>query len=288
MKNINIQYPIDSTGKNPLYDGRVHSITPSYLRTFTLGGMQFYVLDYYDNNNRMTTLLVRVGGQFYKVPLTDYNALYEYLMHNKPTDVSMSCLPEKIGITNTLSFRDHLLPLSNRRDSEVVYDFNLYAPVNDRDARGFFRSNGCSSEVYSDEYTYHFEQGVHSARIDSGVKAGARMGIPNFDFNVRFNPGDTGVVYGQGPDGKLVSYRVFMIPGVHRYHVTYANTDVNRFNASIASNLDVKGASCSEYRDLHDVPSAFIDSYSGILDQQFYCPNKSFSSTNKIGGRGIR
>ena len=289
MKNINIQYPIDSTGKNPSYDGQVHSIVPSYLRRFTIGGMTFYVLDYFDNDTRMTTLLVRINGQFYKVPLTDYVALFAYLTKNPPEAIDAACLPDNIGITNTLSFEKHILPLAlSRGKQEPVFDFDLYAPVNDREAQGFFRSRGCSIGAYSDSYTYHFEQGVHSRHVDSGVRAGARIGVPTYDFNVRFNPGDTGVIYGRGKDGKLIKYRVFMIPGVHRYHVTYAETDKARFNASIASSLDIRGAKDDTYRDLHDTDDAFIDSYAGVLEQQFYCPDKNFSSVFGLGGRGIR
>ena len=79
-----------------------------------------------------------------------------------------------------------------------------------------------------------------------------------------------------------------MIPGIHRYHVTYAQTDRQRFDASIASNLDVLGASNDEYRDLHDTDTAFVDSYAGYLDQQFHYPNKKFDATYEKGGRKTR
>lgn len=280
---INVQYPIDSTGKKPAFDGRKHVISPIELGRIRIGNLGIYVLDARDITigSYSTMLLMEVNGVFYKVPLVDYDFLFEFLKTHSLQQVSFDVLPAEIGITNALSFEKNIL--SNMMNGstvseELVYDFNLYAPVSDDRARGFFTSMGCTIDI-DDSETYSFKQGVHSPKIDRGVRTGAALGKSHYDFEVEFFPGETGVVYGYNQaTGSFESFEVQMVPGIHRYHVTYAPTISDKFAVSQAANLEVTGATFPEYRDCHEdaIQRAFIDSYSGVLGQQFYCPNKNF------------
>lgn len=292
-KFINIQYPIDSTGKKPSFDGKKHIVSPVDLGKISIGNLGTFVLSAYDitTGSYVTILLIEIDGVFYKVPLVDYDSLFEFLKTHSLQQVSCDILPAEIGIADTLSFEKHILPPhispphilppninGSTSSGKSVYDFYLYAPVNDNSACGFFTSTGCTTYV-DDSETYSFKQSSHSPKIDRGVRNGAALGNLHYDFEVEFLPGETGIVYGYDRATKTFQcFEVLMVPGIHRYHVTYAPTMKDKFAASKAANLEVTGATFPEYRDCHEdaIARAFIDSYRGILGQQFYCPDKQF------------
>ena len=94
MKKIRMQYPYDSSGRNPSYDGRLHDVQPTSLYRTIIRGIPFYVMSYHDLtlNSDMITLVVDINGQIAKVPLSDYSTFSQFLESANLTPIS----PEKV------------------------------------------------------------------------------------------------------------------------------------------------------------------------------------------------
>ncbi len=78
IKNIDVQFPKDDS--NELFDGRIHSITPTDLESFFIGDSKIYILRYKEENQTGITLLGEdKNGVFFKIPLDNYDELFYYL-----------------------------------------------------------------------------------------------------------------------------------------------------------------------------------------------------------------
>lgn len=77
-QSIKIQFPKDES--NEVFDGKIHTITPVGLESFLIGNNKFYILNYEEGNQFGITLLRKnKDRQFFKIPLDNYDYLFNYL-----------------------------------------------------------------------------------------------------------------------------------------------------------------------------------------------------------------
>lgn len=77
-KNIKIQLPNDDSNK--VYDGKIHTVTPVELESILIGSNKFYILRYKEEGQFGITLLgTNKNRQFFKIPLDNYDYLFNYL-----------------------------------------------------------------------------------------------------------------------------------------------------------------------------------------------------------------
>lgn len=109
-----MRFPYDSTGENPFYDGRYHSVIPEKIYPINLANREFYILDYFDSSrdSHGITLLARVSDSLVKVPLDDYSYLVDF-MHQCP-DLEA----QEVELPDSISVAPSFLPA---RD---LFDFN--------------------------------------------------------------------------------------------------------------------------------------------------------------------
>ena len=90
-----MQYPYDSSGTHKLFDGTIHEIKPREIHKIKLGEREFGVMSYYDVTMKKNaiTLLTKIGDTLAKVPLDDYDVLFNYLKANNIMQSQSSFLP---------------------------------------------------------------------------------------------------------------------------------------------------------------------------------------------------
>ena len=124
-KIVRMQYPLDKTGTKPLYDGQVHYISPRRLRELNIGRNQFYVMEYFDSvaNSNLITLLARDNNTLTKVPLDNYNVLFDFLNTHDLREVKIDnvSFPYEIGVTDIV---DSYGLLSRYSEPEALSDSN--------------------------------------------------------------------------------------------------------------------------------------------------------------------
>ena len=104
-----MQYPFEEN--NSLYDGRFHNISPISLCSIRLLGRQFFIMRYNDLTARQSdlfTLIEETPNGWKKIPLDDYNVLFNYINENQfsltwklPSEIKMPrsiSLGEKINL----------------------------------------------------------------------------------------------------------------------------------------------------------------------------------------------
>lgn len=110
-KTIRMQYPNDTTGTNPAYDGQIHNIQPTSIRKLPIAG-NFYVMEYFDENiqSNFVTVITSMNGTLYKVPLDDYDELFRYLdnVNLAYEDIENFDFPDMIGLIQQYRTKDLL------------------------------------------------------------------------------------------------------------------------------------------------------------------------------------
>lgn len=293
MKNeirTRMQYPFDLSGKNPAYDGEVHDIKPTSIRRINLLGRDYFIMEYFDynTNGNMVTLLTRVGNTLVKVPLTDYVILLQYIeTTNLPyEDMNRFLFPEKIMLGETLDSHNLFAakmaeqqPPAPAQPAPVdALEFTQYIPLMagwEGSLRGsYYRSCGV---LLDEPQTYHFDKDYNFDRKDAAVKS-AIDSLPRDDGSmkekdivVEVPEGTIGHTYIFDNDGKGKVVQVYLIPGIHKYHLVFSQvaTDNDYVASRMASSIDIKAPS-SDYRDVHDYARAFNDGCNGILPTEYF------------------
>ncbi len=299
-KKTTMQYPYDSSGTNRLFDGTIHEIIPREMKPLKLGGRDFEVMRYYDitMDTEAVTLLTRIGNSLAKVPLDDYNILFDYLDKNNITfnQNNVYSLPN-IVLAQTLSAQDLLTPprvsssFSNLNpprvgyslgdDGKEIYRFNEYVPLGN-DGTGISRGSSYESpmwisEPYDTNAKYVFNKAPSFADKDLGIQngimnlSGDKFGIHKYEFSVDVKAGTTATVLSTDDEGRVRAQLVLLIPGIHEYTITYAPCKYrDDYSASKKANTMLIKAPWPEYRDLHDKDIAFYDGCRRILPLEFY------------------
>lgn len=294
-KRISMQYPFDSSGTNRMFDGQVHEILPRNLRTITLRGRQFYVMDYYDFNAGTTaiTLLTRIGNTLAKVPLDDYDFLFYYLEHNQlpSIDISNFNFPNKIPLAQMLCASEILPPPHSNlsfKNEEPVFPFLEYVPLTPRGTGqakgGAFSPAGILIQTDGVE-TYHFRKAPSFSLKDEGIQQGiASLPEKLFEpaqhkFRIRVPEGTTANVLSVDSEGRVRQQLLLLIPGLHEYTIVYAPCRLREdyIASRKASEIKIK-TTWPEYRDRHDRDQAFYDGCQWKLPMRFY--NASGESLN--------
>lgn len=99
MKMIKLQYPYDPNNK--LFDGKTHIIIATNLYSFTINNNNFYLLEYFENGKNMITILIKHNGQFYKMPLDNYDYLINYINTHKLQKEPLDLLSNQNYISTT-------------------------------------------------------------------------------------------------------------------------------------------------------------------------------------------
>lgn len=292
---ISMQYPLDASGNNELFDGQTHNIEPIAIRRIEINGREFFVLDYYDHSMGVLaiTLLIRMGSLFVKVPLSDYDALFTYLDTHEQELLQLSDvkLPDKIPLAQTLQ-PEYLFGNTNKPDD--IYTFENYVPLTSN-GNGIARDGAYSLsyvriESFSDDEQYVFSKEANYPLKDIGIQEGISNwqlnedGIPTYSFQVKVPPYTVGTVAETHNDGRTLLRQVYIIPGIHEYQITYGFCRTNEeYAASRRASSIVMEADYNDYKGLKDKKRAFFDGCKGTLPTDYYNADKKRISTNKNG-----
>ncbi len=339
MKNIRMQYPLDATGDNILYDGLMHDIDPISLRRVIINNAEYFIMEYYDNNvaARVITVLTRIGNKVVKIPLDDYNFLFEFIERYKPPmiDLNEFDFPNVISLGETvnaeslfgiaiaqskgqippippkfahntrlpsspnkeqMSYSRNDIPLTmtasetlnpNPNDdinysSKDVLDIDLYIPLQEnwsgKLGGGIFRFDGIKEPQsgFSDKQFYNFSKSSNSRVVDTAIQQEVRRlpkddkEIQKRDVLVDVPEGTSGFIYTTTHTGEVVEYEVTLIPGLHLYHITFAQVpDLKNFAATRMASKMVVETKIDEYRDLHEIDKVFGDACKGDLSIKY-------------------
>ncbi len=103
-KNIKIQFP--SNDSNKVYDGKIHTVNPVELESILVGNNKFYILRYKEADQFGITLLgTNKDRQFFKIPLDNYDYLFNYLKRVCPQSEPLTVLNNQIYI-NTIGIQN--------------------------------------------------------------------------------------------------------------------------------------------------------------------------------------
>ncbi|MEE3343469.1 MAG: hypothetical protein VZS44_05215 [Bacilli bacterium] len=123
MKLVKIQFPKDSINNN--YDGKIHTVKPVELESFKIRNDKYYILRYEEDDNFGITVLGKdKDNNFFKIPLDNYEVLFDYLEVIKTKKESLTLLNNQniidtIDIQNAEQFlsEKNKLPQKNDTDS---------------------------------------------------------------------------------------------------------------------------------------------------------------------------
>ena len=280
MKRIFMEYP-NMFGDNELYDGRTHLIKPVKIYGFKVGDFDLALLYYYDEIdavNSCMTFLIKIDGQYVKIPLSSYenfdDLVAEIMQTFKVKEMSLDVLPATIKRTEVLSPETFTSFIKeNVLDLEYYYAYRRSEPT---DYQGrIYRSSGVIM-YYGEDQKYIFskeglteEAGLSLMQRMRETSIAARLNMSyDVDFSIRYQKGDTRVIY--VPDGEqILAQVVYMIPGIHHYHVFVSPCTESLDPLSVASRGCTIEADSEEYHDLHDRKAAFRDGFKGLLPIHF-------------------
>lgn len=128
-KNIKIQFPNDDSNK--IYDGKIHTVTPVELESILIGNNKFYILRYTEENQSGITLLgTNKDRQFFKIPLDNYDYLFNYLESAYTQRETLTALNNQnyintIGIQNV----EQLFSNNNSHKEQKTIAASLEPPI---------------------------------------------------------------------------------------------------------------------------------------------------------------
>ena len=283
MKGLVMQYPYDESGKNSAYDGLEHSILPLSLYLVSIDGNDYFIMEYFDVslNKPMVTLVFNLGDNFYKVPLTSYEAIDELKSMSTKVALNSVKLPKIIYLAETMSLRIDPSDVEIGERKPHLF-LNEYVSIKNNNGLnsigGVYRPSSCMIEAFSDEWNYNYEREILPEVVMHEIKEGANKyfvdekGIKRYKFSVEFGKNvfvNSTIV---DNDNKLKMLKKLVIPGVHEYNVVYADfIEKEDYETSkIAHKIKVTGANEKYYHDLHDQDKAFRNGGLRILDMHFY------------------
>ena len=155
---IQMQYPVIK--ENYLCDGSVHIINPLALRRIENGDL--YLLDYFDESYECncTTILIKTKEGFKKIPLLDYDLLYE-MIENDQLDLLPVSIYEITMINRNLFIKteppQENISITLARAAIIIYigkDGNLYTKINGEIQRIDAQQLSAIMEQYDIEWRY--------------------------------------------------------------------------------------------------------------------------------------
>lgn len=286
MTKVNMQYPYDCTGTNPLFDGRIHQMEPYSFHPITIGGRIYFIMNYYDFNANCeaTTLLTEINGSLSKVPLDNYDYLYDYLRRNTLPIVT----PEQIKLPQTIALAQALQadkifegPNHDSIKADPIIEITQYVPINPNGTTsvkgGTFAPGSIIIDTLSDNETYYFEKAPSFKLKDDAIQDGLNHyyidedGVKRYDFVIDVPEETMGSILMMDNEGNIKRVNVAMIPGKWKYNIVYADflSKEDYVATKKAGKFDIK-AVWPEYRDRHDRNRAFMDGGDKTLDMTFF------------------
>lgn len=249
MKKVRMQYPLDATGANELYDGTVHEIEPIGFYELRIGNRLFYVMEYMENHEEMITLLIKIGDTYAKVPLDNYDKIIELLENGtlKRQDITIG---EQIQLAQEMKVEqlfppDSSDPSYDKENKKRKLEFDVLLPT-------FNNSNNVKGKAYRyksklippfDNWTeYHYGKKASFDLFDQGLAEGLKIknGNGEYTFTIDVPEGTIGRTYQTTADGRVISMNVLIIPGKHKYNVLYAPYKQELYkNAIMAQDISV-------------------------------------------------
>lgn len=303
-ETIKMQYPYDSSGTHKLFDGTIHEIKPREIHKIKLGEREFGVMSYYDVTMKKNaiTLLTKIGNTLAKVPLDDYDVLFNYLKANNIMQSQSSFLPisssrlaqimdvkepSVIQLAQTINAEEVLKPSTGPHyaysslEESPVYRFKDYVPLEDNGVWKSFNGSFDSPYVIHDgstsSETYVFTKAPSFAKKSQGIQMGIKdMPIDEYEkykfvFRTKVEEGDTASVCSVDNKGQVRVQLVFLIPGIHEYTITYAPCRYSEdYKASRCANTMLVKATWPEYGGLPDRKKAFCAGCRRTLPIEFY------------------
>lgn len=299
-----MQYPYDSSGTHKLFDGTIHEIKPREIHKIKLGEREFGVMSYYDVTMKKNaiTLLTKIGNTLAKVPLDNYDVLFNYLKANNIMQNQSSFLPisssrlaqimdvqepSVIQLAQTMSAHELLEPPTGPRyaysssKEPPIYRFKEYVPFDDKGIGqpidGSFESRWVVLKTHASREDYVFAKAPDFVKKNRGIQMGLRnfeineFGIPSYIFKINVEAGEMASIFSIDNNGQVRRQRVLLIPGIHEYTVIYAPCMYREdYKASRCANTMLVKTTWPEYLDIHDEDKAFYDGCRRTLPIEFY------------------
>lgn len=303
-ETIKMQYPYDSSGTHKLFDGTIHEIKPREIHKIKLGEREFGVMSYYDVTMKKNaiTLLTKIGNTLAKVPLDDYDVLFNYLKANNIMRSQSSFLPisssrlaqimdvkepSVIQLAQTINAEELLKPSTGPHyaysslEEPPIYKFKDYVPLDDNGigqaSDGSFESCWVVHKTYASKEDYVFTKAPNFAKKNQGIQMGLRnfeineFGIPSYTFKINVEAGEMANIFSVDNNGQVRSQRVLLIPGIHEYTIIYAPCMYREdYKASRCANTMLVQATWPEYLGIHDKDKAFYNGCRRTLPIEFY------------------
>ena len=102
---VKMQYPKDETGKNKMYDGKIHQIIPFTIKKVDSQNVELYIMKYFDIDLKkyLETILLKKDGEFYKIPLDNYKNIDKLEKHAKIVKNNLNITNIKLGESSTIN-----------------------------------------------------------------------------------------------------------------------------------------------------------------------------------------
>lgn len=284
MKRIFMEYP-PYNGHNELYDGSTHSILPQKLYEFSLGGVPFYLMSYYDETKetQAATLLTTINRVFVKVPLDNYDLLDDIISGIKLKPSYTNFLPDHIYLGSPVPATALLnLKFQGLKDGEmpnwnidVNYAYNRNDPFTLRNRfydSGFTyldRSNDQCLIIFSKTVVPPEVRSLLVEKLRNCEKALKLKMSFELEVSYSFNEGRQ-VTLRERTDSRSTIIRALMMPGnyTYKFYITPCKDDTLD-----ASNVECRG--CTVYapigslEDLTNRKKAFAKGFKGTLPTSF-------------------
>ena len=299
MNKIYMQYPLDITGTNELYDGEVHEIIPQSLYQVNVYGNEFYIMEYFDytSNTTAVTLLMRINNLLVKVPLDEYDSLIQYMNNNNLTriDITKFNFPQNIKLAQTINAQS-LFKEPNKEDKQSnkpnEFTWEQFVPVNINGIQnipGTVFESDCIIISPTDEETYRFCKSTSYPLKDQKIEEGLKNyyinenGVKCYDFSINVQPGTIGRKLVITPDNKIKVVELYLIPGIHHYKIFYSDFILREdYNATKYSETMEIYTTWPKQLDQHDRDKAFVEAGQKKLEMVFYDTKGKIISHNEL------
>ena len=270
-KIIKMQYPYDYTKENNLFDGKFHDITVNKISKITIRHINFFIIDYYDLNVNysLVALTMKIQNKLVHVPVDNYDLFYEYINGNyfETVDIENFKLQDNIYLAETIEFKE-LINNENRDEPELTY--HLYVPVSSDKIlkikeRIFFYSNKIQTEntihyIFSKSPYFNLKEKY----IQEYVQNYLSDNINEYEFRINVLEGTRGVISSIN-NGYTENREVYIIPGIHKYKVTYAKCNLDDYKlAKSAELISITG------EETDSIKKIFIDGFNNKNTKEFY------------------
>lgn len=270
-KILKMQYPYDYTKENKIFDGRVHDITVTQIRKTTIRQINFFIIDYYDLtiNYNLTALTMKIQNKLVHIPVDNLDLFYEYINSNyfELVDIEKFKLPDNIFLSETIEFKE-LINKETQEEPELTY--HLYVPISNEKIskikeRMFFYSNKISLEnttnyIFSKSPYFNLKEKYVQEQLEKYSSEKSN----NYEFRINVLEGTRGIISSIN-NGYTENREVYIIPGIHKYKVTYTPCDLEDYK--LTKNIELISILANESNDINKI---FIDGFNNKNNKEFY------------------